>query len=130
MPVVTNNYDELLKSVDALYIKSEHKYHYSQIKKALKLSKSVLCESPITLNEKQCIELFELAKTNNCILMDAIRTAYSKAYERLLLLLRSGKIGDIVSINVTCTSMKQNDLSKIYSLKDWGANALLLFLKY
>lgn len=125
LSIVTNNYDELLKSVDALYIKSEHKYHYSQIKKALKLGKSVLCESPITLNEKQCIELFELAKANNCILMDAIRTAYSTAYERLLLLLRSGKIGDIVSINVTCTSIKKNDLSKIYSLQDWGANALL-----
>ena len=55
--------------------------------------------------------------------MDAIRTAYSTAYSRLLLLVKSGKIGNVVSMEATCTNMKYKDRSK--SLLDWGANALL-----
>lgn len=125
LPIITNNYDVLLENVDAVYIKSEHIKHYAQIKKALKLGKSVLCESPVTLSEKQCCELFELAEKNNCILMEGIRTAYATAYERLLLLLRTGKIGEILSINSVCTSMKQKEHLKVNSLYDWGSNALL-----
>ena len=57
--------------------------------------------------------------------MEAIRTAYTTAYKRLALLAEIGKIGDIVSIESTCTSMKQNDPNKYASLFEWGPNALL-----
>ena len=39
--------------------------------------------------------------------MDAIKTAYATAYHRLLLLAKSGKIGNIVSVDATCTSTKE-----------------------
>lgn len=55
--------------------------------------------------------------------MDTIRTAYSTAYSRLLLLVKSGKIGNVVSIEATCTNIKYKDRSK--SLLSWGVNALL-----
>lgn len=126
LPLVTNNYDELINNVDAVYIKSNPDEHYIQIKKALLSNKHVLCESPICLNEEECRELFELATERNCILMEAIRTAYSTAYSRLLLLLKGGKIGKIVSVDATCSSIKDvKDISEINSLKDWGPTALL-----
>ena len=62
--------------------------------------------------------------------MDGIKTAYSTAYNRLLLLVKSGKIGKVVSIDATCTSLKdmQNgyDLdNKWNSISAWGPTALL-----
>ena len=57
--------------------------------------------------------------------MEAIRTAYTTAYKRLALLAEIGKVGDIVSIESTCTNMKRNDPSKYASLFEWGPNALL-----
>ena len=123
LELVTDDYDKLINNVDAVYIRSKYELHYNQIKKALNLGKHVLCESPICLNENQYQELLELAKEKNCILMEAIRTAYSTEYSRLLLLLKGGKIGKIISIDATCSSIKST--GEINSLKDWGPTALL-----
>lgn len=102
--------------------------HYDQIKYALNNGKHVLCESPLTLDEKQTMELFELAKSKNLILMEAIKTAYATAYRRLLLLVKSGKIGDIVSVDATCTSLKNND-NDWPGIYEWGPTALLPVLQ-
>lgn len=123
LELVTDDYDKLIKNVDAVYIRSKYELHYEQIKKALMLGKHVLCESPICLNETEYQELIELARKKDCILMEAIRTAYSTAYSRLLLLLKGGKIGKIISIDSTCSSIKNS--GEINSLKDWGPTALL-----
>lgn len=125
LPVVTNNYDELLDNVDAIYIKSMFDERYEMIKKALSKGKSVLCGNPIAFSEKQCASLFKLAEKNNCVLMEGIRTAYSTAYERLLLLIKAGKIGRVMSIDATCTSMVRSDPDNYYSMYEWGNNALL-----
>lgn len=125
MPIVTDNYDELLESVDALYIQSNFKDRYNQVKKALLLGKSVLCSSPIVLDKLQCAELYDLAEKNRCVLMEEIRTAYSIAYSRLLLLIKAGKIGKIMSVDLACTDMNNMPNDKHKSLFEWGGNALL-----
>lgn len=123
--ILTDDYDELLSMVDALFIISHPSKHYSQIKKALNNGKHVLCESPIALNEKDFDELEKLAFKNDLILMDSIKTAYSTAYNRLLLLLKGGKIGDIYSIDATCTSLRDYDDSSWNSISSWAPTALL-----
>lgn len=130
--VKTKEYNELLKHVDAVYIASHPTKHYEQIKTALNQGQHVICESPIALSEDECYELFELAKKRNCVLMDAIKTAYSTAYSRLLVLLKSGKIGKIVSVDATCTSLTKIDatdplyMSQTWnSICAWGPSALL-----
>lgn len=131
LPCVTDDYDALLKVVDAVYIISKPQDHYVQIKKALKLGKHVLCEPPIALSVDEWQELNNLAKEKNLILMDAIRTAYSTAYYRMLLLVKSGRIGTVMSIDSSCTSLRDNDLSsealreKWNSICTWGSNAML-----
>lgn len=130
LSIVTEDYDYLLENVDSVYIRTKHNKRYEQIKKALNKGKHVLCESPICLDPNLQKELMELAKKNNCILMDAIKTAYSTAYLRLLLLLKSGKIGKIISVDTTCTSLLDfEDISKFNSFKDWGATAVLPVLQ-
>ena len=115
----TKNYDQLLNAVDAVYIHSHPGLHYEQCKKALEYGKHVLCESPVGMNVEQCKELMTLAKEKGIVFMEAIRTAYTTAYSRLLLLLKTGKIGKIVSVDATCTSLKTGE--QIGNFHRWGS---------
>jgi choline-phosphate cytidylyltransferase len=114
---------------DAVYVHSLPNEHYDQVKKALEIGKHVLCESPLCFSIAEWQELKELANKNKCILMDALRTAYSTAYNRMLLLIKGGKIGKIRSIDVTCTKLREIeniDLKKDWSsITAWGPTALL-----
>ena len=113
LPLITDNIDDLLAVSDALYIISQPQHHYEQIKKALLNHKHVLCESPIVTKVEQWEKLNQLAKDNKCVLMDGIKTAYSTAYNRMLVIAKSGRIGDIVSIDATCTSIYNVNPSEI-----------------
>lgn len=127
-----NSYQEVYDSVDAVYIASNPEFHYEMIKEALNNGKSVLYEAPMTTSVSQCKELIELANSKDLILMDASKTMYSQAYNRLILLLKSGIIGDVVSIDSTCTSLSQlekvgmDEISKFQSsICAWGPTAML-----
>ena len=120
-----NSLDEALENSDAVYIKTDYETRYETIKRALEAGRNVLVESPITLDPKQTEELFTLARKKKLVLMEAIRTAYSTAYQRLALLAEIGKIGEVVSVEATCTSQKRNNPEKCASLYEWGPNAML-----
>ena len=129
---LTDNFDELLERVDAVYIRSLPANHYEHISKALKRGKHVLCESPITLSQQETQELFELAAKNKLIMMEAIKTAYSTAFSRMLLLVKSGKIGDVLSVDATCTSLKAHgntERTEWNGIFEWGPTALLPILQ-
>lgn len=123
--LLTQSFNELLDNVDAVYIVSQPQKHYEQVKESLCRRKHVLCESPIAVEDAEYIELHELARNNNCVLMDAIKTAYSTAYSRLLLLIKSGKIGQVYSVDATCTSLSEMDENSWNSICAWGPIALL-----
>lgn len=119
------NYNVFLKKIDAIYIACSNVDAYLLIHKALEEKKHVIAESPITVCNKNTRELFDLAKQNSCILMESIKTAYSLAFSRLVLLVKSGAIGEIVSIDGSCTSLKKNANEQRGSLKSWGPFGLL-----
>lgn len=136
LPLVTASLSELLDVSDAVYIHSHPDMHYSQIKEALMRGKHVLCESPITLNEAECSELYQLAKEKKCVMVEGLRTAYATAFDRMVLLVKSGKIGEVVSVDAVCTSLKNSVLSnngaqeKIWnSITAWGPTAMLPIFK-
>lgn len=112
----------VLKNSDAIYVRSKPSLHYSHIKEALLEGKHVLCESPISLEKAQTLELFELADQKGLVLMEGIKTAYATAFSRLILLIKGGKIGDVISIDATCTSLNKTDWPGIY---EWAPTALL-----
>ncbi len=128
---VTDSFAELLQKVDAVYIVSHPTLHYTQVKQALEAGKHVMVESPVALSASDCRELFALAKARGLVLMDAIKTAYAMAYNRLLLLLKSGKIGRVLSVDATCTSLHDRQYEKDRfsqtwdSICCWGPTALL-----
>jgi len=128
----TESYDQLLERVDAVYIISKPEKHYIDSKKALLAGKHVLCESPIAFSKQESDELFKIAEERGLIMMDAIKTAYATAYERLVLLAKGGKIGKVVSVDAVCTSLRDGltiegtDLSRKWnSMCGWAPAALL-----
>lgn len=125
-----HRFEDLLDMCDAVYIISQPHEHYSQIKCALEAGKHVLCESPISLSIKEFKELTSLADRQKLILMDGIKTAYSTAYDRLVVLAKSGRIGEIISVDAVCTSMfefeRHEDKSRVWnSITAWGPTAML-----
>lgn len=126
----TKSFDDILKNTDALYIHSKPVNHFDEIKQALVHDKHVLCESPITLSKDQTTELFALANERNLVLLEAIKTAYATAFSRMILLVKSGVIGDVVSIDSTCTSLSKDTYAEGWNgLNSWGPVALLPVFK-
>lgn len=126
------DYTDFLSCIDAVYVVSHPSKHYIQIKEALLHGKHVICEAPISLNTAECDELFRIARNSGCILMEGVKTAFSTAYARLLLLVKSGKIGKVISVDSTCTSLREiYNLSGVTkrslwnSICAWGPTAML-----
>lgn len=127
-----NEYQQLLDASDAVFIYSSSEYHYEQVLQALRNKKHVLCESPLALSVTQLKELKNEANTQHVVLMDSIKTAYATAYYRLLLMVKSGIIGDVVTIDSICTSQTNLMMSKAEnfpyiwnSMSEWGPTAML-----
>ncbi len=134
--VLVDDYSDLLQIVDAVYIVSSPMLHYEQIREALFKGKHILCECPTVLKVEQYEELSKLAKERGLVLMDSIKTAYGMAYNRLILLLKGGKIGRVVSVDSVCTSLEDFEKNgdkelgdKNNSINAWGPTALLPVLQ-
>lgn len=132
--LVTSSLEEVLEVSDAVYIVSHPTKHYVQIKQALTAGKHVLCESPIAIRTAEFRELQQMAQERNLLLMDSIKTAYSTAYNRMLVLVKGGAIGDIVSVDSICTSLSDlerktkrgTSLEEVWnSICAWGPTAIL-----
>lgn len=126
------SFNELIEKSDAVFIESNVKDRYEQIYYALNHRRHVLCDLPMAIGAEKQRELLKNARKNECVLMSGVKTAYSTAYYRLLLMVKSGEIGDVISVETTCTSL--SEISKISehienniwsSMDAWGATALL-----
>ncbi len=100
-----DNYDDFLKSADAVYIAAPHETHYDYTRRALMAGKHVLCEKPMALSEIEARELFELSRQTGMVLMEAIKTAYAPGFLNLLAIAKSGRIGAIRDIEASFTKL-------------------------
>ena len=94
-------YDKLLSDpdVEAVYIPLPNDIHKEWVIKALNAGKHVLCEKPLALNAQEVKEMFEAAKRNNVILMEAYAYLHGQYVESLCKDVASGIIGDLVYID-------------------------------
>lgn len=130
-----DDYRRLLDQVNAVYIASPYGTHYSYARQALLAKKHVLCETPMTLNEREARELFALAKEQGVILMEAVKTVYCPGFRRLVSCAKSGRIGRIVSVDAALTKLvaehpngkKADDVGG--SMTELAAYPLLAILK-
>lgn len=100
-----DDYINFLDSVDAVYIASPHLTHFEYTKTALINGKHVLCEIPFVLSGEEAIELYNLAEENSLVLLEASKTAHCPAWNHLLVLVKSGVIGDVVDVKASLSKL-------------------------
>ncbi|WP_188399497.1 Gfo/Idh/MocA family oxidoreductase [Sporomusa sp. GT1] len=117
----TDDEEEFYEHVDAVNIASPHETHYGYIKRALEHGKHVLCEKPMLLQKAQAEEVFDLAKEKNCILMEALKTAYVPGFIRLISLAKSGVIGEIRDVESCFTRLTPSHLREVTDIRNGGS---------
>lgn len=135
LDLYSDDIEKFLESVEAVYIASPHETHYEYAKLALKNGKHVLCEKPMVFQKTQAEELFELAHLNNCILLEAIKTAYCPGFTQLVGIARSGVIGQIRDVEACFTRLTPKDLRERTDTEygggftEFGSHTLLPIMK-
>lgn len=102
---VCESYAELLERVPAVYIASPHGTHHQLAVQAIEAGVHVLCEKPMALTRAEVEDLYAHADEAGVVLLEAIKTAFSPGFQRLVAVARSGSIGDIRSVEATFTKL-------------------------
>lgn len=135
LDLYSDDIETFLKSVDAVYIASPHETHYEYAKTALERHKHVLCEKPMAFYRAQAQELFRIARRNNRVLLEAIKTAYCPGFVQLIGVARSGVIGQIRDVEACFTRLTPGNLRETTDVKygggftEFGSHTLLPILK-
>ena len=98
-------YEDMLKHVDAAYIGTPHATHYEYTRRAIEAGIHVLCEKPMTLTEAETADLFGRAAKAEVVLLEAVKTAFSPGFQRMVAVARSGSIGRVRSVDATFTKL-------------------------
>ena len=117
----TNNFEEFIGKVDAVYIATPHNTHYYYAKRSLENKKHVLCEKPITLSSKETNELYEIAKKYKLVLLEAIKTAFCPGFEKLISITKSGIIGQVKDVEACFTKLVEGEIREL-SYKESGGS--------
>lgn len=133
--VFTEDYDEFLKYVDAVYIASPNETHYMYAKKAIYNKKHVLSEKPLAFTRVESVELYEQASKKGVVLMEAIKAAYCPGFQQLINVAKSGKIGEICDVEACFTRLADPDsremTDELYggAFLEFGPSTLLPIIK-
>ncbi|MGC1243113.1 MAG: Gfo/Idh/MocA family oxidoreductase [Chryseosolibacter sp.] len=95
-----NTYEALVEcaDVDAIYVATPHGMHYDHVMLCLRNRKAVLCEKAFALNLAQAREMVDFARKEKIFLMEAFWTKFLPQYEKVMEIIRSGKIGEVKMI--------------------------------
>lgn len=108
---VCDDVEKLYDAVDAVYIATPHLSHYEYIKQALMRKKHVLCETPLVLSGDEAKEMYALAEKQGCVLMEANKTAHCPAFNHLMVMVKSGMIGDVVDVEASLSKLWDDNMS-------------------
>ena len=118
------NYDYFLNNndIDAVYVATYNPNHYELIKDCLNHHKHVICEKPMLSDIKENDELFDLAKNNNCLLMEAMKAVFLPINIKVKQMIQDKVIGDVKYIEASFVRGPRHPENHwIYDLKTGGA---------
>ena len=118
----TNDLNQFLENINCVYIASPHLTHYEYCKKSLEANKHVLCEIPFVLKKEQAEEIYKLALKKNLVLLEASKTAFFPAWTHLLVLVKSGIIGEIVDVKASLSKLLSNPNTREFDIKQAGGS--------
>ena len=128
------NVQDIFCGCDAVFINTTANEHYEQILAAIDNGCHVICNPPLFINRAEAEECYRRADEAGLVLFEGLKTLYFPAFEHLLLLVKSGVIGSVKDIDVSCSQipdhMEQITSNKyLGSLYDWGSTALMPIIK-
>lgn len=85
---------------DAVYIGAINTAHFDIAMAMLSAGKHVLCEKPLTLNEKQSKKLLEHARANKVLCVEAIWSRFFPSYQYLKSRLAHKDLGEVKEVEV------------------------------
>ena len=109
--IAYDNLTDFYNAIDAVYISTPHLTHYEYIKQAINAGKHVLCETPLVLNGERAKEVYKLAKERGVFLMEANKTAHCPAFNHLMVMIKSGVIGEVVDVEASLSKLWDDDMS-------------------
>lgn len=100
-------FGELLASgrIDAVYLATPNWRHAEFVIPALKAGIHVLVEKPLEVSTERCRQIIEAQKASSAKLMVAYRLHFEPATLATIDLIRSGKLGDLLTFTATFTQM-------------------------
>lgn len=98
---VAASLEEALEGCGAVYIAEAIDERAALVRTALEAGKHVLCEAPLFLSVDEGRQLYALADERGLVLMEALKTAYFPAFERLRLLLENGVVGEVKDVDAS-----------------------------
>ena len=135
LDLYTDNLEEFLENVDAVYVASPHETHYEYAKMALERGKHVLCEKPLAFRKTDAEELFRIAHEHGCVLLEAIKTAYCPGFVQMMGIAKSGVIGNICDVEACFTRLTAPEMRErkdvLYGggFTEFGSHTLLPIMK-
>jgi len=103
--IVHDSYEALINNplIDAVYISLPNHLHCEWTVKALKAGKHVLCEKPFAMNVAEVELMIQTAKECDRLLVEAVWARWHPRMVRAVELVKSGEIGQVVSIDASFT---------------------------
>ena len=104
------SYEDLVNdpNVDIIYVATPHNFHEEHVILCARAGKSILCEKPFAVSEKQAAHMFEEAEKAGVFIMEGLWSRFFPAWEYTREQVQSGKFGKIISIhNVTSWGVEQ-----------------------
>ncbi|MEM2110609.1 MAG: Gfo/Idh/MocA family oxidoreductase [Candidatus Bathyarchaeia archaeon] len=130
-----DNIEDLLsnREIDAVYIATPNYLHREQTIMAARAKKHVLCEKPLGINVKECVDMIEECKRNNVKLGVGFMMRFHGLHQKIKEIIENGVIGKTVlgRAQLTCWYPKIEDawrqnpkLSGGGSLIDMGSHCI------
>lgn len=121
------SFQELMdrSDIQAVYIPLPNSLHYRWVKQALLQDKHVLVEKSMGCTTEEVIELNEIAKERNLVLLENFQFRFHKQLLEIKRLIKEGTLGEIRQIRSAFGFPPFNDSNNIRYQKELGGGALL-----
>lgn len=87
------------ENIDLIYVATPHSFHFEHAKMCIEKGRAVLLEKAFTVNQKEAMELIELALEKEVLLCEAMWVRFMPMAKKLQGLLQENLIGEIVSVS-------------------------------
>ena len=117
----------LLKNVDAVYINAPLRERPKTMLRAIEKGKHVLTEFPFCPDYALAQKIVMAAREKGIVLMEGLKTAYCPSFSKMVSLVRSGLIGQLLSVDARFTQVQGEHMHEEIRLSGGSIRALAAY---